>query len=519
MDSQLHSQLNEHYRVDYQVNLHPPQDVSPRLSPAIEEYIQNTLETANELLSIPILSPSQGDDSYPLTHYFVSSSHNTYLLSRQLVGRASAESYTHALSRGAHCVEIDVWPSTSPEGLVVTHGYTFTKGVSFRKVCEAIGVGVDNLGPDAWPVLVSLECHVGPKGQQIMVDILKNAWGEKLVEGKLTDDSEQEVKVSPRELKGRIILMVEYYAPSNFAEVEAQEELEELDPDQEEESTTSDSIVEGEDLPQVLVGEIERGKISDELAALGYYARSWKPTKGWLQQELIDPRHILINISESKILSLLPTQLDPLIEHGRLHLRRIFPRGTRIRSSNMDILKLWRNGSHIVSLNWQTFDTPMQINEAMFVGSPGWVLKPKAQRLLNPDSRTFRFSAEIVGLTYLLVLPSKDYQDKTYKAYVEADLFHGVQDQNWKSKVVTTTEEGDAVWNEALEWEFNRDELAFLRLRVRENRSFEKDLDLAVFCARIDDLQQGWGLVHMFNMDGKASGATLLVKFEVTVHD
>lgn len=196
-------------------------------------------------------------------------------------------------------MEIDVWPSSSPEGLVVTHGYTFTKGVSFREVCEAIGVGVDNLGPDAWPVLVSLECHVGPKGQQIMVDILKNAWGEKLVEGKLTDGSEEEVTVSPRELKGRIILMVrsfrsnllylilpqvEYYAPSNFAEVEAEEELEELDPDQEEESTSSDSIVEGEDLPQVLVGEIERGKISDELAALGYYARSWKPTKGWLQQ-------------------------------------------------------------------------------------------------------------------------------------------------------------------------------------------------------------------------------------------
>ncbi|KAJ3869013.1 PLC-like phosphodiesterase [Lentinula novae-zelandiae] len=517
MNSQLHSQLNEHYRVDYQVNLHPPQDVSPRLSPAIEEYIQNTLETANELLSIPILSPSQGDDSYPLTHYFVSSSHNTYLLSRQLVGRASAESYTHALSRGAHCVEIDVWPSSSPEGLVVTHGYTFTKGVSFREVCEAIGVGVDNLGPDAWPVLVSLECHVGPKGQQIMVDILKNAWGEKLVEGKLTDGSEEEVKVSPRELKGRIILMVEYYAPSNFAEVEAEEELEELDPDQEEESTSSDSIVEGEDLPQVLVGEIERGKISDELAALGYYARSWKPTKGWLQQELIDPRHILINISESKILSLLPTQLDPLIEHGRLHLRRIFPRGTRIRSSNMDILKLWRNGSHVVSLNWQTFDTPMQINEAMFLGSPGWVLKPKVQRLLNSDSRKFGFSAEIVGISSLL--PSKDYQDKTYKVYVEAELFHGVQDQNWKSKTVTTTEEGDAVWNEALEWELNRDELAFLRLRIRENRSFEKDLDLAVFCARIDDLRQGWRLVHMFNMDGKASGATLLVKFEVTVHD
>lgn len=52
MNSQLHSQLNEDYRVDYQVNLHPPQDVSPRLSPAIEEYIRNTLETASSILGV-----------------------------------------------------------------------------------------------------------------------------------------------------------------------------------------------------------------------------------------------------------------------------------------------------------------------------------------------------------------------------------------------------------------------------------------------------------------------------------
>ncbi|KAJ4477257.1 PLC-like phosphodiesterase [Lentinula aciculospora] len=511
MDSELHAQLNEYYKVDYQHNLHPPQDESLRLSPAIDNYIQSTLDMA-KLLNLPILSPQRCDDSHPLTHYFISSSHNTYLLSRQLIGRASAESYTHALYRGAHCVEIDVWPSSSPEGLVVTHGYTLTKGVSFRKVCEAIGAGIDVLGPDTWPILVSLECHVGPKEQQDMVNILKSAWGDKLVEGRLNDDTKEDVRLSPRDLKGRILLMVEYYAPSNFAKLEVEEEDEELNPGQDQESI-SENIVEGEDLPQVLVGEIERGKISDELAALGYYARSWKPSKGWLRQVLVDPRHILINISESNILSLLPIHINPLIEHGRRHLRRIFPKGTRIRSSNMYILKFWRNGSHVVSLNWQTFDTPMQINEAMFVGSPGWILKPKAQRLLNPDSSKFRLSAEVIGVSSLL--PPKGRQDQTYNAYVEAELFHSQQDQKWKSNTAMTTEEGDVMWNEVLEWEFDRDELAFIRLRVRENRKFEKDLDLAVFCARVDDIQRGWRLVHMFNMDGKASGTTLLVKFQL----
>ncbi|KIK62977.1 hypothetical protein GYMLUDRAFT_41279 [Collybiopsis luxurians FD-317 M1] len=513
MHDQLHDQLNERFRVDFKHNLYPPNADSVRLSPEIEGFIQSLESTKEELLSLPAISTPEWDDSHPLTYYFVSSSHNTYLLSRQLVGRASAESYTHALSRGAHCVEIDVWPSDSPEGLVVTHGYTLTKGVSFKKVCEAIGAGVDALGPDAWPVLVSLECHVGPEGQANMVNILKEAWGEKLVVGKLDFGLEEDARVSPRDLKGRIVLMVEYYAPDNFAEIEAEQEVEELDPEKDREITT-ETIVEGEDLPEVLVGQVERGKISDELAALGYYARSWKPSKGWLQQELVDPKHILINISESLILSLVPNELDPLVEHGRLHLRRIFPKGTRIRSSNMDLLKFWRNGSHVVSLNWQTLDTPMLINEAMFVGSPGWVLKPKAQRLLGEDPQKLKLCVQVAGLSSLRIPES--HENKSYQAYVKVELLHEQQEQKWKSKTAETTAEGDVMWNESFEWQFERDELAFIRLRIRENRSFEKDSDLAVFCARVDNIQQGWRLVHLLDMDGKASGATLLINFEFT---
>ncbi|KAF9068268.1 PLC-like phosphodiesterase [Rhodocollybia butyracea] len=514
MDARLHAKLQELYRVDFLQNVHPPKD--ERLSSAIEEFIQTRLDISKEeLLGLPVVSPPEWDDAQPLTHYFVSSSHNTYLLSRQLIGRASAESYTHALSRGARVVEIDVWPSSSPEGLVVTHGYTLTKGTSFRKVCEAIGAGVDALGPDAWPVMVSLECHVGPEGQVNMVNILKDVWGEKLVVGKLNDSFEENIKVPPKALKGRIVLMVEYYAPSNFAEIETKEaeaETEAVDDSERYEDTQpAESVVEGEDLPEVLVGKVERGKISDELAALGYYARSWKPSKGWLQQELVDPRHILINISESSVTALLPAQLDPLVEHGRRHLRRIFPKGTRIRSSNMDILKFWRNGSHVVSLNWQTFDAPMQINEAMFVGSPGWVLKPQYQRSLNPDMRKVRFRAEVVGISSLPA--PKGHENNPFHVYVVAELYHSQQDQTWRSKTVKTADEGDAMWNEEFEWEYENDELAFVRLRIRQNRKLEKDLDLAVFCARVDSLHQGWRLVHMMNMDGKSSGATLLMKF------
>lgn len=76
-------------------------------------------------------------------------------------------------------------------------------------------------------------------------------------------------------------MKVEYYSPTNFAETEEEFESEVLTFEQE---TTPEVLIEGDDLPEVLIGKVEQGKISDELAALGYYARSWKPSKDWLQQ-------------------------------------------------------------------------------------------------------------------------------------------------------------------------------------------------------------------------------------------
>jgi phosphatidylinositol phospholipase C delta len=100
----------------------------------------------------------------------------------------------------------------------------------------------------------------------------------------------------------------------------------------------------------IRVGKAEKAKISDELAALGFYARSMKPAKGWFAESrfrfsppsipsslriilaIADPLHVLINISESACGALLPHALDQLITHSQSHLRRIFPKGTRIRS-------------------------------------------------------------------------------------------------------------------------------------------------------------------------------------------
>lgn len=40
----------------------------------------------------------------------------------------------------------------------------------------------------------------------------------------------------------------------------------------------------------------------------------------------------------------------------------------------------WHAGSQVTALNWQTYDHGMQLNEALFVSTPGYVLKPLHMR-------------------------------------------------------------------------------------------------------------------------------------------
>jgi len=84
----------------------------------------------------------------------------------------------------------------------VTHGYTLTSAVPFSDVCRAIG---DFVSCESWPVLVSLECHVDEEGQKEVVRQMVEAWGDKLVEGRVEGVCGE---ITPADLKGRIILIV-----------------------------------------------------------------------------------------------------------------------------------------------------------------------------------------------------------------------------------------------------------------------------------------------------------------------
>ena len=62
----------------------------------------------------------------PMCHYFVATSHNSYLLEGQLIGESSTDAYVDAFLKGCKSVELDCWDGADGEP-VITHGYTLSK--------------------------------------------------------------------------------------------------------------------------------------------------------------------------------------------------------------------------------------------------------------------------------------------------------------------------------------------------------------------------------------------------------
>lgn len=177
-----------------------------------------TLESLSAYLADPknsivgLEDPAQKDWSHPFNEYFISSSHNTYLVGHQLYGESTTEGYQNVLQRGGRCIEIDVWDGADDEPEVF-HGYTLTKEIKFKDVCKAIRQyafsdkdGERFEGPGEGPVIISLECHAGEKQQRKMVKIMEEQWGSVLIK----DLEPEDVKVlpSPEQLRRKIIVKV-----------------------------------------------------------------------------------------------------------------------------------------------------------------------------------------------------------------------------------------------------------------------------------------------------------------------
>lgn len=252
--------------------------------------------------------------------------------------------------------------STGSVGFVeprVLHGYTLTKDVLFRDVCRSIrdyGFVVSDL-----PVIVSLEVHCNHEQQVAMVQIMQEEWA-----GYLLPEPEGEVTKlpSPGELRGKIIIKVKYAPPEKAADGAS------LSSGGLSKTTTATS---GGSAPAGAPVK-KASKIIQALSKLGIYTRGVS-FKSLTQPEASMPTHIF-SLSENGVMEVHQKSARELFDHNKRFLMRAYPSGMRIGSSNLDPAVFWRKGIQIVALNWQKWDEGMMLNEGMFAGTGGYVLKP-----------------------------------------------------------------------------------------------------------------------------------------------
>ncbi|KAK5106328.1 hypothetical protein LTS08_000446 [Lithohypha guttulata] len=432
----------------------------------------------------------------------------------------------------------------------VYHGYTLTKDIPFREVCMAIRESA--FKASSLPVIVSLEVHCNIDQQHVMVDIIEEEWKGYLVDTTGQSYNEIQKLPSPDSLRNKILIKVKW-TPTSSSETNDPLEMTETRATDQSDGTVASTSSQGQQ---------KAAKMLEKLSKLGVYTRAYS-FKTFSQPEAEIPTHVF-SLDENKLGNLHshPEHGHVMFNHNRNYLVRIYPSGIRVNSSNIDPAFSWRQGAQIVALNWQSLDRGMMLNEGMFAGEEGYVLKPEGFRSdsvasrIHPVRQHLNLCIRLIAGQNIPLPPDKEPSHADHlKPYITCQLHvdtHGPPGQGKtdldddkvsatsKYSLGKTQQQSAGEEREEEELKLKRksrtaktanpdfadaklswngvpdvvEQLSFVRVKVKDDRMMGRDELVAWTCIRLDRLKTGYRFLHLLDAEGEPTEGVLLVHIE-----